>query len=101
MNNLDNNENKNEQVKKRYNTGIDYNNKYRYFSLAALIVAIIGIIVTALPFTGPFFGIPLAIVSVFLSIFGMKCYKWHTLNNYSIVVDILNFIVGAVLIFVL
>jgi hypothetical protein len=31
----------------------------------------------------------------------MKCYKWHTLNNYSIVVDILNFIVGAVLIFVL
>lgn len=98
MNNLENN---NQDKKPKYNTGIDYNNKYRYFSLAALIVAIIGIFVTALPFTGPFFGIPLAIVSVFLSIFGMKCYKWHTLNNYSIVVDILNFIVGAVLIFVL
>jgi len=97
MNNLDNNENK----KPKYNTGIDYNNKYRYFSLAALIVAIIGIFVTALPFTGPFFGIPLAIISIVLSIFGTKCFKWHTLNTYSIVVDILNFIVGAVLIFVL
>ena len=98
MNNLENN---NQDKKPKYNTGIDYNNKYRYFSLAALIVAIIGIIITALPFTGPFIGIPVAIISIVLSIFGTKCFKWHTLNTYSIVVDILNFIVGAVLIFVL
>ena len=94
------NNNQEKQQKKKYNTGIDYNNKYRYFSLAAFIVSIIGILITALPFTGPFFGIPFAVISIILSIFGMKCYKWHTLNTYSVIINILNFILGAILIIV-
>ena len=99
MNNLDNKEKKNDQIKKKYNIGIDYNNNYKYFSLAALIISFIGIIITAIPFLGPFFGIPLAVISIFISIFGMKCYKWHLLNNYSLVINIVNFIVGAIFIF--
>ena len=99
MNNLDE-ENKNEQPKKRYDIGIEYNNKFRYFSLAAFILSIIGIIITALPFTGPFFGIPVAVVSIVLSIVGTKSWKWHTLNTYSVVINVLNFILGTILIFV-
>ena len=98
MNNLEKN---NQNKKPKYNTGIDYNNKYRYFTLAAFIISIIAIIITALPFTGPFIGIPIAIISIVLSIFGTKCFKWHTLNTYSVVINVLDFILGAVLIFVL
>ena len=99
MNNNLNEENKNEQPKKRY-VGVEFNNKFCYYSLAALILSIIGIIITALPFTGPFFGIPVAVVSIVLSIVGTKSWKWHTLNTYSVVINVLNFILGTILIFV-